>query len=74
MSHLSVEYYTHTFFGSFGKFIDGGNPRIPSYDIDVYITWKNSSDVNQYRKVAEINSCKERYYLLWQDRYGSYQS
>ena len=74
MSHLNVEYYTHTFFGSFGKFIDGGNPRIPSYDIDVYITWKNSSDVSQYRKVAEIKSCKERYYLLWQDRYGSYQS
>ena len=22
MSHLNVEYYTHTFFGSFGKFID----------------------------------------------------
>lgn len=74
MSHLGVEYYTHTFFGSFGKFIDGGNPRIPSYDIDVYITWKNASDVSQYKKVAEIKSCKERYYLLWQDRYGSYQS
>lgn len=74
MSHLNVEYYTHTFFGSFGKFIDDSDSHIPTYDIDVYITWKNSSDVNQYKKVAEINSCKERYYLLWQDRYGSYQS
>ena len=74
MSHLNVEYYTHTFFSSFGKFIDDQDSRIPTYDIDVYITWKNSSDVNQYRKVAEIKSCKERYYLLWQDRYGSYQS
>ena len=74
LSHLNVEYYTHTFFGTFGKFIKGTDPRIPTYNIDVYITWKNASDVSQYKKVAEINSCKERYYLLWQDRYGSYQS
>ena len=74
MSHLNVEYYTHTFFGSFGNFIDDSDSHIPDYDIDVYITWKNASDVNQYKKVAEIKSCKERYYLLWQDRYGSYQS
>lgn len=74
MSHLNVEYYTHTFFNSFGKFISDQDSSIPTYDIDVYITWKNGSDVSQYRKVAEIKSCKERYYLLWQDRYGSYQS
>lgn len=66
--------YTHTFFGSFGKFIDDVDQDIPNYDIDVYITWRNKSGANQYRKVAEINSCKERYYLLWQDRFGSYQS
>lgn len=74
MSHLNVQYYTHTFFGSFGKFIDDQDSRIPTYDIDVYITWINDSNKREYRKVAEINSCKERYYLLWQDRYGSYQS
>lgn len=71
---INLELYTHTFFGSFAKFIEDGDPDIPDYDIDVYITWKNGSDVSQYRKVAEIKSCKERYYLLWQDRYGSYQS
>ena len=71
---INQELYTHTFFSSFGKFIDDQDSRIPTYDIDIYITWKNSSDVNQYKKVAEIKSCKERYYLLWQDRYGSYQS
>lgn len=74
MSHLNVEYYTHTFFGSFGKFIDDSDSHIPDYNIDVYITWKDSAGTSQYRKVAEIKSCKERYYLLWQDRYGSYQS
>lgn len=72
--NINQEFYTHTFFGSFGKFIDDQDANIPNYDIDVYITWKNASDVSQYRKVAEIKSCKERYYLLWQDRYGSYQS
>lgn len=71
---INQELYTHTFFGSFGKFLDEYYQDIPDYDIDVYITWKNGSDVSQYRKVAEIKSCKERYYLLWQDRYGSYQS
>ena len=71
---INLELYTHTFFGSFGKFIEDVDQNIPDYDIDVYITWKNGSSVSQYRKVAEIKSCKERYYLLWQDRYGSYQS
>ena len=71
---INQELYTHTFFSSFGKFISDQDSHIPTYDIDVYITWKDSAGTNQYRKVAEINSCKERYYLLWQDRYGSYQS
>lgn len=72
--HINLEAYTHTFFGSFGEFIEDVDQDIPNYDIDVYITWQNGSNVNQYRKVAEIKSCKERYYLLWQDRFGSYQS
>lgn len=71
---INMSSYTHTFFGSFGTFIEDVDQDIPNYDIDVYITWKNGSSVSQYRKVAEIKSCKERYYLLWQDRYGSYQS
>ena len=72
--HINLEAYTHTFFGSFGEFIEDVDQDIPYYDIDVYITWQNGSNVSQYRKVAEIKSCKERYYLLWQDRFGSYQS
>ena len=72
--HINLENYTHTFFGSFGKFIEDQDPDIPQYNIEVYITWQDGSNKKEYRKVAEINSCKERYYLLWQDRYGSYQS
>jgi hypothetical protein len=73
MNRVNMDSYTHTFFDSFGQFI-GDDDEIPYYDIDVYITWKDGSDNSQYRKVAEITPCKERYYLLWQDRYGSYQS
>ena len=72
--HINLEAYTHTFFGSFGKFIEDQDQDLPQYNIDVYITWQDGSNKKEYRKVAEINSCKERYYLLWQDRYGSYQS
>ena len=72
--HINLETYTHTFFGSFGKFIEDQGPDLLQYNIDVYITWQDGSNKREYRKVAEINSCKERYYLLWQDRYGSYQS
>ena len=72
--HINLETYTHTFFGSFGKFIEDQGPDLLEYNIDVYITWQDGSNKREYRKVAEINSCKERYYLLWQDRYGSYQS
>ena len=72
--HINLETYTHTFFGSFGKFIEDQDPDISQYNMDVYITWQDGSNVREYRKVAEINSCKERYYLLWQDRFGSYQS
>lgn len=71
---LNINAYTHTFFDSFGQFIHYYDRDVIYYDIDVYITWIDNSGVRQYRKVAEITPCKERYYLLWQDRYGSYQS
>lgn len=74
VNHINITSYAHTFFDSFGKFIDDTDEDVPYYDIDVYITWKDGSNESQYRHVAEITPCKERYYLLWQDRYGSYQS
>ena len=76
LQHLGDEGYSHTFFKSYGYFLNtnekGGVPM--NTDYWVYMTWTNSNNVSQYRRIAIIEACKERYYLLWQDRYGSYQS
>lgn len=76
LDHLGFEGYSHTFFRSYGYFLNtnekGGVPM--NNDYWVYMTWTNSNNVSQYRRIAIIEACKERYYLLWQDRYGSYQS
>ena len=76
LDHLGFEGYSHTFFRSYGYFLNtnekGGVPL--NTDYWVYMTWTNSSNVSQYRRIAIIEACKERYYLLWQDRFGSYQS
>ena len=76
LDHLGDEGYSHTFFRSYGYFLNtnekGGVPM--NTDYWVYMTWTNSNNVSQYRRIAIIEACKERYYLLWQDRYGSYQS
>ena len=76
LDHLGFEGYSHTFFRSYGYFLNtnekGGVPM--NNDYWVYMTWENSNNVSQYRRIAIIEACKERYYLLWQDRYGSYQS
>ena len=76
LDHLGFEGYSHTFFRSYGYFLNtnekGGVPLNTDYWI--YMTWTNSSNVSQYRRIAIIEACKSRYYLLWQDRYGSYQS
>ena len=76
LDRLGIEGYSHTFFRSYGWFLNtnekGGVPMNTDYWI--YMTWKNSNNVSQYRRIAIIEACKERYYLLWQDRFGSYQS
>ena len=76
LDHLGDEEYSHTFFRSYGYILNtnekGGVPLNTDYWI--YMTWENSSNVSQYRRIAIIEACKSRYYLLWQDRFGSYQS
>lgn len=76
LDHLGDQGYSHTFFRSYGYFLNtnekGGVPLNTDYWI--YMTWKNSNNISQYRRIAIIEACKERYYLLWQDRFGSYQS
>ena len=76
LEYLGYEGYSHTFFKSYGSFLNtyekGGVPL--NTDYWVYMTWKNSNNVSQYRRIAIIEACKSRYYLLWKDRFGSYQS
>ena len=76
LQHLGEKGYSHTFFGSYGYFLNtnkqGGVPL--NTDYWVYIRYINSSGTYQHRRIAIIEACKSRYYLLWQDRYGSYQS
>ena len=76
LQHLGDEGYSHTFFRSYGYFLNtnekGGVPL--NTDYWVYMRYLDSSGVYQYRRIAIIEACKSRYYLLWQDRFGSYQS
>ena len=72
LDNLGREGYSHTYFNTFGNFLDSGYAI--NNDYWVYMTWKNDNNVSQYRRIAIIEACKSRYYLLWQDRFGSYQS
>ncbi len=72
---LNMNSHTHTFFSSYAYFLDSQQGDLPlSTDIWVYMRYINSGGTYQYRRIGVIEACKERYYLLWQDRYGSYQS
>ena len=75
LEHLGTEGYSHTFFKSYAAFIHSQQGSLSlNTDYWVYMTWKDVNDVSKYRRIAIIESCKSRYYLLWQDRFGSYQS
>lgn len=72
---VGMNSYSHTFFDKYSKFFQDGQERLPmNTDFWVYMTWLNGNNVRQYRRIAIIEACKSRYYLLWQDRFGSYQS
>ena len=76
LQHLGDKGYSHTFFRTYSDFLNTGNKGSVPLNTDywVYMRYTNSSGTYQYRRIAIIEACKSRYYLLWQDRYGSYQS
>lgn len=75
IEYLGMEGYSHTFFDAYSKFFQASSERLSmNTDYWIYMTWKNVNGVSQYRRIAIIEACKSRYYLLWQDRFGSYQS
>lgn len=76
LQNLGRESYSHTFFNNYSYFLDTYSQGSVPMNVDywVYMTWLNGNNVRQYRRIAIIEACKSRYYLLWQDRFGSYQS
>lgn len=75
LEYLGMEGYSHTFFKSYANFVDSQQGELSlNTDYWVYMTWTNVNNESQYRRIAIIEACKSRYYLLWQDRFGSYQS
>ena len=72
---LNMNSNTHTFFNSYAYFVDSQQGDLPlNTDIWVYMRYINSGGTYQYKRIGIIEACKSRYYLLWQDRFGSYQS
>lgn len=75
LDYLGRGSYSHTFFKSYAHFLDSQQGELPlNKDIWVYMRWLDANSAYQYRHIATIEACKSHYYLLWQDRFGSYQS
>lgn len=75
LDHLGFDSHSHTYFNNYSNFFQlAGGSLAMNTDYWVYMTWKNVNNESQYRRIAIIEACKSRYYLLWQDRFGSYQS
>lgn len=75
LQHLGDEGYSHTFFRTYSDFLNTGIKGSVPLNTDYWVYMRyNKNEKYQYRRIAIIEACKSRYYLLWQDRYGSYQS
>ena len=63
LDRLGIEGYSHTFFRSYGWFLNSNEKGSVPMNLDywVYMTWTNSSGVSQYRRIAIIEACKSRY-------------
>lgn len=66
--HIAYDSYAHLWFLDIGDLLY--NVRGVQDDIDIYLY--NSSD-DAYALVARVDACHQRYYLMWQDRFGSFQ-
>ena len=66
--HVAYDSYAHLWFMDIGHLLY--DIRSVLYDTDIYLY--NSSD-DEYALVARVDACHPRYYLMWQDRFGSFQ-
>ncbi len=75
LDYLGYDYLTSTFMGTIGDVI-GMNASDAGGDIDLWLVSTNANTPSNmvYSKVATFERCYSRYYLYWQDRFGSFQS
>lgn len=66
--HLAYADYAHLWYMDIGDLLY--HVRGVQNDVDIYLY--NSND-NTYALVARVDACHPRYYLMWQDRFGSFQ-
>lgn len=72
--YLGYEYLTSTYMSTIGEMV-GQDTRYAD-DIELWLVSTSSATPSnmRYSKVALFERCYSRYYLYWQDRFGSFQS
>lgn len=70
-SHLSDITYTHLLFKNMSDFISSGQD-VSGVTTDI-IAYLYNYNKDNYTQIARLEACKSRYYLMWEDRYGSFQ-
>lgn len=75
--YLGYLYNTSTLMTEMGTVVGRYEDSVPSSnDIDIFMVndLYPTSDKFRYAKIATFERCYSRYYLYWQDRFGSFQS
>lgn len=74
IDNLGREYMTSTYMSTIGEMV-GQRTRYTD-DIELWLVSTSSDTPSnmRYSKVALFERCYSRYYLFWQDRFGSFQS
>ena len=72
--YLGYDYLTSTYMSTIGEMV--GQRTYNTEDIDLWLVSTSSDTPSnmKYSKVATFERCYSRYYLYWQDRFGSFQS
>lgn len=70
--HLGYEYFTATYKTDMGNIVGHYDSRYVG-DIEIWLYNAYLTGTTQFSKVAVFEKCYSRYYLFWQDRFGSYQ-
>lgn len=75
LNYLGYEYMTSTYMSTIGEIV-GQDTQQYADDIELWLVSTSSDTPSnmRYSKVALFERCYSRYYLYWQDRFGSFQS